>query len=52
MLGGNTNTVQVKWTTLGIGYIEVVETTPNGCTTTKRRNVQVVAKPVITGITH
>ncbi len=52
MLGGSTNTVQVKWTTLGLGYIEVVETTPNGCTTTKRRNVRVVAKPVITGITH
>jgi hypothetical protein len=52
MLGGSTNTVQVKWTTIGLGYIEVVETTPNGCTTTKRRNVQVVAKPVITGITH
>lgn len=50
--GEGTNTVQVRWSSLGNGYIEVVENNPNNCATTKRRNVTVVAKPVINGINH
>ena len=50
--GAGTSTVQVKWNTLGLGYIEVTENNPNNCATTYRRNVQVVAKPVISGINH
>lgn len=50
--GAGTNSVQVRWISLGNGYIEVLENNPNNCATTKRRNVQVVAKPVISGIIH
>lgn len=50
--GAGTNAVQIRWTSLGNGYVEVLETNPNGCTTTKRRNIKVVPKPVINTINH
>lgn len=52
MDGNGTHLVQVRWTSLGNGYIEVKETNPNGCATTKRMNIKIVAKPVISGINH
>ncbi len=50
--GNGTSAVQIRWTSLGNGYVEVLETNPNGCATTKRRNIKVVAKPVINSINH
>ncbi len=50
--GSGTNTVQIRWTTLGDGYVEVIENNPNNCATTHRKNVQIVAKPVISEINH
>ncbi len=50
--GTGTNAVQIRWTSLGIGYVEVLESNPNGCATTKRLNIKVVAKPIINSINH
>ncbi len=50
--GNGTSAVQIRWTSLGNGFVEVLETNPNGCATTKRRNIKVVAKPVINSINH
>ncbi len=50
--GAHTNTLQVRWNSLGNGYVELIETNPNGCATTLRKNVKIVARPVISGINH
>lgn len=50
--GAGTNSIVVRWNIIGDGYVEVIENNPNNCATTYKRNVQVVAKPVISGINH
>lgn len=50
--GEGTNTIQVKWTTLGTGMVQLTEKNPNNCSTDTALTVKVVAKPVITEIRH
>lgn len=50
--GAGTNEVQIRWTSLGNGYVEVLETNPNGCATAKRTYIKVVAKPPSKIINH
>lgn len=50
--GENSNTVQIKWTSLGKGILLLNEKNPNGCSTNAELNVNIVAKPILSEINH
>lgn len=50
--GQGTNTIQVKWTTLGIGNVKITEKNPLNCSTIQSKNVRISPKPILTEINH
>ncbi len=50
--GESSNTVTVKWTTVGNGSITLRETNPLNCFADKIKSVNVLAKPITSNINH